>query len=433
MLSLNKPVLLLFAASLATLVSGQDLTIPPDWRKPNSSRSRPERLSIAQAAIDSLVSAVNTTDGTTTPTMDVWTYANIPAAIAQHDYISGTQDNHGLVSNIIRGFRNTHDPAYFNSSLTLKQPEVNAEALAWGLAAFYGSRAYNDSDMLNTALEVWDVATRYSVSPEEGANGTQPTRNVSFPINCVANGALFNRSERDFALQIMATLSVTSVGAVFWTTDPVDLGCNGETVGAYVALSMHLWEAVGHSTYLDAAHSAAGFIFTHMYSQSENIIADTYNIGTCESNSLTWTYNQGFFLEGLSILSSAPVSDSPTWTNLLQTLIASTVKSPHWIASGDNAGVIIECNRRYPPSFNILIGVIADSSDPTVFQEAWVYRIAFTRGLYEVWSRTDPFSPMANLTQAFMMVQYNALLDLASNSGDYSPIWVGPTLQTRVP
>ncbi|KZV62619.1 hypothetical protein PENSPDRAFT_242590 [Peniophora sp. CONT] len=398
MISSGNPVLLLFVAGL---VLGQDFSIPPDWRKPNSSRLRPERLSIAQAAIGSLVSAINTTDGTTNPTMDVWTYANIPAAIAQHDYISGTQTNHELVSNIIKGFRNTHDPAYFNSSLPLQ--EVTAESLAWGLAAIYGYRAYNDGDMLNAAIDVLNVASVYTVSSTDGANGTQHTRSVSFPVSCAANGG-----------------NVSSAGAVFWkAVDPTDLGCNGETVGAYVALAMHLWELTGQTRYLDVAHPSANFIYTHMYSQSSHIVTDTYNIGGCSGNSLAWTYNQGFFLEGLSILSLSPVSDASTWSNLLQTLVVSTVKTAPWITSNSQyAGVLAE----------------SDSNDPTVFSEAWVFRVAFTRGLYEVWSRANSSSPMANLIQAFMMVQYNALLDLASQNEDlYSPIWTGPSLQTRVP
>ncbi|KZV69018.1 hypothetical protein PENSPDRAFT_493617 [Peniophora sp. CONT] len=390
-----------FAVTLAAFVHGQNLSIPQDWRKPNSSRLRPERLAIAQAAIDSLTPVINTTDGSTAPAMDFWTYAQVPAALAQHDYISGTQDHHALVSNIITGFRNTHDPSYFNSSLRLV--DITSNILPWGLAAIYGYRAYNDTDLLNTAIVVWDVVTPYSVSQSEGANGTQHMRSVSFPVNCVSN--------------------VTSAGAVFWIPqDPTSLTSNGETVGAYVALSSHLWEQSGLTKYLDAARLSAGFISSHMYSQSDNIVLDNYNIGSCNGSgpSLAVTYNQGFFIEGLAILSAAPDPDNSTWSNLLQTLVGSTVMSSQWTESGDNAGVITEKSSKL--------------SDPTVFGEPWVFRIALIRGLYEVWLRADSSSAMANLVQAFTMVQYNALLDLASHNGDfYSPVWTGPALQTRVP
>ena len=59
----------------------------------------------------------------------------------------------------------------------------------WGLAAFYGARAYNDTGLLDIATSVWNVAHVYAVSTQDGASGTQHTRNVSFPINCVSNGA----------------------------------------------------------------------------------------------------------------------------------------------------------------------------------------------------------------------------------------------------
>ncbi|VDC00026.1 unnamed protein product [Peniophora sp. CBMAI 1063] len=374
--------------ALVGFARGQDFGIPSDWRKPTSSRSRSERLSIARTAIASLISTVNTSDGATNPAMDIWAHANVPAALAQYDYITESQDNHDLVSSIIAGFRNTHDPSYFNSTMI------------WGLAAFYGARAYNDTDLLNIAADVWNVAQVYSVSAQDGENGTQHTRNVSFTINCVPN--------------------VTSAGAVFWKANVADdLGSNGETVGAYVALSVHLWESTGNMTYLSAAEQSTSFMYTHMYSQSTRTITDTYQLSSCSSNPNLVTYDQGFLLEGLAMLSLAPVSSNGTWKSLLQALVISTVQFSAWtVANGTNAGVITE----------------NDTNDPTKFQEAWVFRNAFTRALYEVWSRTTPKSPMADLIQAFMMVQYNALLDLASSNGDfYSPVWIGPTLKEMVP
>ncbi|KZV69019.1 hypothetical protein PENSPDRAFT_666027 [Peniophora sp. CONT] len=351
----------------ATFVCGQDFNVPANWRKPSSSRLRSERLSIAQTAIESLVPAINTSDGTSQG-MDVWASANVPASLAQHDYISGTQDNREVVLTSVTAFRNTH-PAFFDKTQM------------WGLAAFYGARAYNDSGLLELAEGVWNVATVYTVTAQDGASGTQHTRN---------------------AAQM-----------------PNSLGCNGETIGAYVALSAHLWESTDNLTYLNAAEQSASFANTHMYIQFYQIIMDTYDLGSCSSSDMAWTYNQGFFLEGLSILSSAPVSNKTTWISLLQTMVVSTVQFSVWTASnGSNVGVLIE----------------NDSNDPTKFQEAWVFRNAFTRGLYEVWSRLNSSSPMANLIQAFMMVQYNALLDLASNNGSfYSPKWSGPQLVTKVP
>ena len=58
----------------------------------------------------------------------------------------------------------------------------------WGLAAFYGARAYNDTDLRTEATAVWEVANLYTVSVQDGMRGSQSTRNASFPVNCIANG-----------------------------------------------------------------------------------------------------------------------------------------------------------------------------------------------------------------------------------------------------
>ena len=54
----------------------------------------------------------------------------------------------------------------------------------WGLAAFYGSRAYNDAELQQIAVDVWNVAEDYSVSVQDAEKGTQHTRNTSFSARC---------------------------------------------------------------------------------------------------------------------------------------------------------------------------------------------------------------------------------------------------------
>ncbi|VDC00024.1 unnamed protein product [Peniophora sp. CBMAI 1063] len=391
---------LISLAIFVGLVYGQDFAIPTDWRKPNSTRSHSERLLIAQNAAQSLTPAVNVNDGTT-PGMNPWASANVPAALAQCDYVSGSQSNRDFVNRTIQSFRSAYPPLFDQTQLLL---EVTSDALMWGLAAFYGSRAYNDADLQRVAIDVWNVAENYAVSVQDAMSGTQHTRNTSFDTSCVLAG-------------------VNVAGAVFWLADiPNDYVSNGQTVGAHVALSAQLWESTGNITYLNAANLSATFMYSHMYSQTQHVMIDNYNLADCSnsaSSNVWWTYNQGFFLEGISILSSAPIQGNTSWAQILQSFVTSTVNSPLWTESiGANAGILIENS----------------TGDPEVFSEAFVRRNALFRALYEIWSRAGSSSAMANFIQAFVMVQYNALLDLASNNGSiYSPNWLGPTVTTAVP
>ncbi|VDC00025.1 unnamed protein product [Peniophora sp. CBMAI 1063] len=395
-------MLFLIISSLVTWVHGQSFDVPSNWRKPSSDRPLSERRSIAQTTLESLISVIDLEDGTSEGmNHDQWASANVPASIAQHDFISASQDNHVVVSNTIAASRNAN-PAYFDSTITLE--DFTSDALMWGLAALYGARAYNDTGLSEAAEGVWNVATQFAVSAEDGDRGYQHSRNVSFTVDCVPN--------------------VTSAGAVFWRAQtPSDLGCNGETVGAYVALSAHLWERTGNLTYLKAARQSASFVSSHMYIPLYQIITDTYELLKCDDNGRQFTYNQGLFLEGLSILSSAPVPDKATWSNLTATLVASTLQFPAWTSSDDSiAGVLIES-----------IETVGAVANPAQFAESFVWRNAFIRALYEVWRRSNSSSPMANFIEAFMMVQYNALLDLASDNGSfYSPLWEGPQLIEKV-
>lgn len=42
-----------------------------------------------------------------------------------------------------------------------------------------------------------------------------------------------------------------------------------------VRLSAHLWESTGNTTYLNSANLSATFMYTHMYSQSEQVMIDS--------------------------------------------------------------------------------------------------------------------------------------------------------------
>ena len=57
----------------------------------------------------------------------------------------------------------------------------------WALAAFYGSRAYNDTGLLAIAEGIWNSVQAYVVTADDAATGKQPSKNVTFPVHCIAN------------------------------------------------------------------------------------------------------------------------------------------------------------------------------------------------------------------------------------------------------
>lgn len=57
----------------------------------------------------------------------------------------------------------------------------------WGLAAFYGSRAYNDTDLLIIAEDVWNTVQMFVVTAADAAAGTQKTKTGRFNVHCIPN------------------------------------------------------------------------------------------------------------------------------------------------------------------------------------------------------------------------------------------------------
>ncbi|KZV69471.1 hypothetical protein PENSPDRAFT_753334 [Peniophora sp. CONT] len=365
-----------------------DFSVPSDWQKPDSPNPRSQRLSIAQAAIDPLISNIDPSNGTVDP-LNTWQSANVLASIAQLDYVSGAQDHRDVFKTSLAAFQSGH-PTFFDTQVPLNQ---TSDPLMWGLAAFYGFRAYNASDLLEIAEGVWNTAQTFFVTADEAAKGTHPTKNGSFPANCIQNS------------------NTIATGAVFArSAAPDDFSITIETAGAYVALSAHLWESTGNITYLTFADLSTSFMYNYMF--NNEVFIDTYDLMSCQvSKDALFSYNQGFVIEGLLILSTSPLPSNTSRANALRNLIITTVPFSAWTTvDGENAGVMNETSS------------ISVQDNEVAFD----YKNIFINALFEVWKRANSSDPMATYIQAFIMVQYNALLSPAVSQGNvYSPIWVG--------
>ncbi|KAJ3480127.1 hypothetical protein NLI96_g8570 [Meripilus lineatus] len=251
----------------------------------------------------------------------------------------------------------------------------------------YGYHAYKDQQLLQFAATNWNTASRYFISPQNAASGSQPERNVTFRSQC--NNA-------------------TIAGGIFWQ---VDVQNDSQVDGETVALTAYLYEATQESTYSDTAALTAAFIATQLH--NETVVIDGINLVTCNLNRLTVTASSGYFIEGLAVYSQ--VTNSTYWTSLLQQLVATAIKSPLW-TGGNGVNTAAAQN------------ISADTNNINHSTKG-----ILIRGLYVAWKRADATSEMAKLIKAY--ITYYALLNAATVPGVYhfSPAWNGPPARQLLP
>ncbi|KAI0341353.1 hypothetical protein BDW22DRAFT_1444251 [Trametopsis cervina] len=371
---------LLFSCSLA-----QNFAIPSTWRKPTSGTTRNDRITLVNGLLDTILPTFNSSSGL----LDGLTFtqtASLLCAMATGDMINSSTTNHDAVTKSLNTvFTQTTDLLTSSSFSRRRIQVVNSDPALWGLAAIDSYRAYKDKNSLDFAAAMWEQLTKYMITPANAAAGSHPLKSVSIPSTC--NGA-------------------TTAGGVFYLTSSANTDVNGETVAAYMALSAHLYEATSNPQYLNATEMSANFIATQLYNGV--VILDTITVTNCLTTTDVVTYNSGFTIEGLSILSAK----NSTYTTFLNDLIATAIPNTAWTNSSD--GIIIEG----PKS--------ATDANTNDFGQA--LKSILIRGLYEAFIRSSNGSVIADLISSFITVQFNALQDLASKPGSnmYSSRWEGP-------
>ncbi|CAE6387335.1 unnamed protein product [Rhizoctonia solani] len=363
--------------ALPLLVSAVDLGVPLSWRKFSNSRPVTERQNIAQAAIDNIKQYVNY-DNYELNGLGYWGSANTWSAMALKDKATGNQANRGIVSDALGNNIYWH-PHYYKY-------EYNDDAMWWGTANIYAYRAYKDNVLLGYAVDNWNEVSKYVVTAAHAAAGKHPLKTGTLKGTCGGT---------------------TMAGGVFWRTTANDMGMNAITTGLYMTLSAYLAEATGDSKYTNAAILSANWIKNHRYSTSAKIVLDSINSADCttSADSFTFTYNSGKFVEGLAVLKD--VTKDAQWTNLMTETVNAAVKSNHWQGSD---GIITE----------------GQDGDLNTNNDGRIFKAVFLRGLTEVFQRSVADNNLRILIHSYVDVQYNALLDLASNGASYGVVWHGP-------
>ncbi|KAI0676443.1 endo-1,6-alpha-mannosidase [Trametes maxima] len=363
MLKSSLSILVLVAASAA-----QDLGVPLSWRKFSDSRSKAEHISIAQAGIDQLTPQL---DASTAQFNGIgyWQAGNVISAMANQDHFAGTTTNKATVLNTL----NTAFSKYQN----FDQFGFNDDALWWATAAYYAFRAYGDTNALNQAIATWQHVSQFSIVDGGRVSG----KSFSVPATC--NG-------------------ITMTGAVFWRPTADDQGVNSITTGLFLTLSAFLATTSSDAKYKNAAIASANWI-KNQNMNSAGLVLDSVNGHDCSRpNDWLFTYNNGKYIEGLAVL--ADVTGDQQWYSLLANLVNNAVKTNTWEGSD---------------------GIITEGASPNENNDGVGFKAVFIRGLNEAFVRTTNRG-LNILIHSYIDVQYNALLDLASNGNTYSSAWHGP-------
>ncbi|THH00726.1 hypothetical protein EW026_g1856 [Hermanssonia centrifuga] len=155
------------------------------------------------------------------------------------------------------------------------------------------------------------------------------------------------------------------------------------------------------------------FVKSHMFNGT--VVIDRVDMHSCDKVAHeAVTYDSGLFIEGLSVYSNQSDQTNAMWAPFLDQVVQEAVVFSGWTGPD---GINFEYERGNRQS-GAQIGL----------------RSVFIRGLFEAWSRMDQTSSTARLVESYVIVQYNALLDFASNRSNlYSPLWHGPPATALTP
>ncbi|KAJ7488249.1 hypothetical protein FB451DRAFT_1391195 [Mycena latifolia] len=259
----------------------------------------------------------------------------------------------------------------------------------FGHAAAKAFVAYKNPTFLQYAIESWWTGRVRTLSDEDVSSGKTAVKDFSIAKTCPSvNG------------------NTTMVGGTFWrqfdgskTVDPTEPSIAGVGTGYFLVVSALLAEATNDPLYLQAAIESADFIHSHLFNigniVQDFISASTVNDTQCQITSYMTPSSCGVMIEGLAVLASVTKNSSIQSLDLLVAVIPDT----SW--QGAN-GVIARPDGR--GDMNLLQGLGA----------------AYTRNLIT--------PALRQYVGAYIAVQFNAVIDLATSSGTniYGASWTGP-------
>ncbi|ESK87807.1 glycoside hydrolase family 76 protein [Moniliophthora roreri MCA 2997] len=250
----------------------------------------------------------------------------------------------------------------------------------FGYAAILAYTTYKDGQYLSAAQGAWDFARHYTLLEEDVKAQTKISELDYDHIQFICNRETMAGGTTEI-----------EKGDVFW----------GWLTTLFLRLSALLYEATSNSTYLSAAKQSANFIQVHL-TQSPGFVQEGISGDNCKippNLQLNASDTAAISIHGLSILSSFRANSS------LMSLIEQSIATVT-----NQVGVWQNAN-----------GIQANDKD--VLENKW-----FIDGLGGAHERFTSSNNLRNYTESFLAVQYNAVLELATEGQNnvYSGDWSGP-------
>ncbi|KAF7288775.1 Glycoside hydrolase family 76 protein [Mycena indigotica] len=363
---------LLVAVVVVTQVASQPQG--SSWRKPNITTSLEDRVLLAQGAISQAISELDSTTSMFPDPVDTYGFSGaLYSLLAEFDQLT----NRSRYAVDLVG--------YFGSASAVTAANFSGlyvlnNGLNFGHGAVVAYKAYNNSLFLQFAVQAWSAAVPYTLT--QAALDAGKTSNKNFTLSHDCQG-------------------VSMAGGTFWSTDPADPQLVVLATGSFFVLSALLAEATADPKYLFAAVQAVSFIRSHLYSHGD-VVLDGLSANVNDKCALNTAgrlpYNSGVVIEGLAVLYS--ISRNTTYRDMLDELITASLATTAW---QNDTGII-----QWGPTKN------GDGSVP--------------RGLVAAHLRNAMSPSLTPSVLAYLAVQYNAVADLAKQSGGdiYGASWIGP-------
>ncbi|VDC05877.1 unnamed protein product [Peniophora sp. CBMAI 1063] len=371
-------------------------------REPSFRISQTGKASIAKSALDLLVDGLNSSSGIVTdpsPGLDIPQSATFIQTLSRYDQLTvlpSTPDR----------------PPLENSSSDIDPPfqiTLHSDTARWGLAAYYASTVYDGQtqiSFLEGAKAAWDLLQPFQLSPDIASSGHLSSIDATFEPEC--NGASVQ-------------------GAVLWL-EAGNVLTNTETMGPYIALSSYLYNATHNETYSHAANLAIGFMKTFL-SDGKTPTHDSIYLNNCTMGvPNNFTYNSGYFVEGLAAYTAMTGDDSQQ--DYLNSFVQSLLLVPEWYRSED---YVMKGGTFSNTDYALIDSMQPDEQTLANSRLTSDWKSIYLSGLYTC-LRFGLLEPkLAQWVSALIAVQYNAIRELANStvSGQiaYSPSWTSQPLQ----
>ncbi|KAK7053592.1 glycoside hydrolase family 76 protein [Favolaschia claudopus] len=350
---------------LASLLRAVAQQVPTSWRKPNITVSTADRASVAEAAIQEAITFIDTTKGLfPDPGNSYGASGAFYSQLVEFDMATNQTQYESLVGQ------------YFllaAENLGGLGATNFTGTLNYGHAAALALSAYKNSQYRVYADQVWWAVQPYTVAQSDVNAGFMTQKNITIISTC---GGITCCS----CLHLAVLIS-----------------------GQWSSLSALLAEATGEAMYLDAAEASANFLTNHLLN-AQHIVQDGMSVSANDSCQLSAevnqdSYNTGLLIEGLSILYS--ISSNSSIFDSIQQIATAAIGNSAWQENGNG----------------IIANGVQKSSD-----------LFLPRALSTAMKRNAVTPALQSYIKAYLSVQYNAVVDLATTHGSnlYSGSWNGP-------